>query len=145
MNRKIKFRAWQKYHKQMLDVTNIDFRDGEIYSLTVEYLEGTIPRFVTYGKDYDKLWLDYDCINLMQYTGLKDKNGKEIYEGDIVRITLANGNNEKDYKVFYFEEGASFQLKNIRCYYDVDTFWRYSNKQIEVIGNIYKNPELLDD
>lgn len=65
MNREIKFRAWQKYHKQMLDVTNIGFRYGEIYSLTVEYPEGTTPRFVTYGKYYDKFWLDDDCIKLM--------------------------------------------------------------------------------
>lgn len=155
MNRKIKFRAWQKYHKQMLDVTNIGFRDGEIYSLTVEYPEGTIPRFVTYGKDYDKFWLDDDCIKLMQYTGLKDKNGKEIYEGDIIKEfnysgdecrvsevvwdgTLATGWHKKIIKDLtmpkgYGQEGISIGIEEREV------------KDFEVIGNIYENPELLDN
>ena len=84
---------------------------------------------------------------LMQYTGLKDKNGKEIYEGDIVQVCgIANSFN---YKII-FEHGAFY------CYHtqlkDFDGsrlkwggIWRFDElgMSVEVIGNIYENPELF--
>ena len=77
---------------------------------------------------------------LMQFTGLKDKNGKEIYEGDIVK------NKSELYKV-KFACGA-FGVINIENDMDASPFcsggkWEKWLKEIEVIGNIYENPELL--
>ena len=83
---------------------------------------------------------DFKDIELMQYTGLKDKNNKEIYEGDI----LSNGNNEKPYKVIF--ENGSF-----RAEFEGD-FEEYSFDLInivaqgcEIVGNIYENPELIKE
>jgi uncharacterized phage protein (TIGR01671 family) len=73
----------------------------------------------------------------MQYTGLHDKNGTEIYEGDIIR--------DNDYELWqvYFEDGSFLA----RCVdYDVSEFLiEFTPEYCEVIGNIYKNPELLEE
>lgn len=74
---------------------------------------------------------------LMQYTGLKDKNGKEIYEGDIVMDCI----NYSKYKVMYVVENwtgyVAETLDEAECWY------LYEFSELEVIGNIYENPELL--
>lgn len=88
--------------------------------------------------------LDRDYLEFMQYTGVKDCDDVEIYEGDIVEITWANGKTKRRYKVFYFEEGAFFQLDNLEDKDDFDTFCGYSQSQLKVLGNIYQNPELLE-
>jgi len=74
-----------------------------------------------------------------QYTGLKDKNGKEICEGDIVRHSLF----KQDYKflVKYFEESASFRYCSGATQF---TFDSVHCKYFEIIGNIHDNPELLE-
>lgn len=69
-----------------------------------------------------------------QYTGLKDKNGTKIFEGDIV---LLKGD-EEPYQVVFDE--SCFQVYNSSVCYVMDNFYDY---EIEVIGNIYDNPELL--
>lgn len=83
----------------------------------------------------------YEDAKVMQYTGLKDKNGKEIYEGDIFRYELLN-ESEKELEpnsTIYTEEvhfiDGSFELDNcpLGAFYDKG----------EVIGNIYENPELI--
>ena len=66
----------------------------------------------------------------MQFTGLTDKNGKEIYEGDIVRYR------DGIYKVDWFENGF-YLFRDVRAKFDI--WW----VDTEVVGNIYENPELL--
>lgn len=75
----------------------------------------------------------------LQYTGLKDKSGKEIYEGDIVREDLENTgrDNERRYKIVWSGMGLTFENWEGE-YITSDDF-----EQSEVIGNIYENPELL--
>lgn len=126
--REIKFRAWQKHHRKMLPVKIIDFNRNTI---TVDYGEKTIPRFNTF---------DMENFELMQYTGLKDKYGTEIYEGDICncREYECFGKIEwnEDNAGFYFYvavEGGGF---------DEECLYEYAD-ELEVIGNIYDNPELL--
>jgi hypothetical protein len=78
---------------------------------------------------------EYDDIKIQQFTGVLDKNGKEIYEGDILYYEMC-----KDHPtvvVRWSEEGHDFHPCLILC----DNWGQYGDK--EIIGNIYENPELL--
>ena len=154
MNRKIKLRAWQKYHKKMLEVLDIGFKDGEVNSVKVKYPEDTIPAVVTYKKNDKKFWLD-DCIKLMQYTGLKDNNNNEIYEGDVlkqVKKSSREGYERSSYDKNNFEvvfKYGSFWLQRpyddsvyIRDFPNIDEFVGF--ECFKIVGNIYENPELLE-
>lgn len=96
--------------------------------------------------------IKFDEIELMQYTGLHDKNGKEIFEADIVKVKLYKGEEEKYFvgKVEYFGSNFIVDADNDSDYhvYDLDGFgidYRYNLEDCEVIGNIYDNPELLEE
>jgi len=75
-----------------------------------------------------------------QYTGVKDKNGVEIYEGDIVKLC-------RSYGYGWLSKGTVAQVKwdnNELCYFLFNNFRLTKNKKVEIIGNIYENPELLE-
>lgn len=130
MNREIKFRAWDKHNKKMFfwDIKNFDTKHASHYD------------------------------NLMQYTGLKDKNGKEIYEGDVVRWGMYENSKEHyhryasvslnpdiQFSIIYYVDSKTLHKKKTDNY--VFTFGEFAYKDthnhLEVIGNIYENPELI--
>ena len=115
--------------------------------------EGKVMYYDVYPFKDDTLLLSYDEIAfdevpasdfiLMQSTGLKDKNGKEIYEVDIVRFALTDGFNyvmDKDGVVTY-KLGAFYVVNGLTEYLISDI----NINDVEVIGNIYENPELLGE
>lgn len=120
--REIKFRAYSKQDNRILEVIRIDFIE-EILFLDTSILND--------GRNQEIY--DFDDIILMQYTGLKDKNGVEIYEGDILRIY-----DDFNAKVFYNLRFSSFEVATTG-----NSVGFYSKSGLEVIGNIYENPELL--
>lgn len=122
--REIKFRAWHKEKKIMGEVLEIDTIHSEIcfFNSNVDCSE----------------FADLRHIELMQYTELKDKNDKEIYEGDIITIHNVRA------KVIFNSEEARFILK-IDEFETGIPFTNNNNLRMEIIGNIYKNPELLGE
>lgn len=125
--REIKFRVWNSFIKEMQDFTKI--KNAGIFALD----KGL--------NSSDFIVLPLRNTILMQYTGLKDKNGVEIYEGDIVKHI------DWDNKIYRIEFlNGSFILRrdfeNIinKDFQEVDY-----GLEIEVIGNIYENKELLSD
>lgn len=92
------------------------------------------------GRDWDKKLTDCNIV-IMQCTGLKDKNGKLIYEGDIIK----NWDNRK-YEIIWQNEAACFLVQNIKtkCKQGIYSLISLDNS-LEVIGNIYENSELLEE
>ena len=123
--REIKFRAWIKELNEIREVEYINFWKKMI----------SFPN--KFCKEY-YLNADFDEIELMQYTGLKDIRGKEIYEGDIV--TLHNSR----YKVIFNTEEARYVLRDDEFEMNIP-FTNNNNERMEVLGNVYENPELLGE
>ena len=146
MNRKIKFRVYSNYYKKYLDTSGEGIYcevhhlalkpDGKLYyaDIGIEYA-GTRSECPTlkWEEDYD------DCV-VEQCTGLKDKNGKEIYEGDILEFTK----DPVQAAVIWSQSHAEFQIKWLDCKVDDSLSWHlHDHGGAEVIGNIHENPELL--
>lgn len=119
----IKFRAWDEIGEWMGDVTSIDFDERTI--------------FMTTRCSDDENCFDLDKTPIMQYTGIKDKNGKEICEGDVV----------EGWKESSWHDGKSKVFKVVERIGDTANFNidKHEMENCEVIGNIYKNPELLEE
>lgn len=119
--KEIQFRAWDKKKEEMIFFEGIDFcSEYNLLSFGADDVD------CLYGKEIE------DC-EIMQYTGLKDKNGKEIYEGDTVK---ENGDNDLVYPVV-FEQGG-FWMKDR---FENENGWP-EQEDMEIIGNIYENPDL---
>ena len=126
-----RYRAWMKSLKWMCDVTNISF-DSKFVDICQQ---GDTER-------YTEMSVEFDEVELMQSTGLRDKNGKEIFEGDIL-----------DYKgrkalVRWHGSYASFIYRFVDELQNRKTEWKplyLAYMKCEIIGNIYENPEFLED
>lgn len=123
--RDIEFRAWDKAFKKMVTIED----DLPLYYEPDNGLHAgySLPNG------------DWNSLELMQYTGLKDKNGKKIFEGDVVRILICKGMVEKFRSEVSFYEGSFM----IACENYQESLSDYEQSQIEIIGNKYENPELL--
>jgi len=129
--REIKFRAWLKEEKKMVNVETIDFTDKSI-----QYLEKN--EFIN---AYLLRRMIFDDIELMQYTGLKDKNGKEIYEGDILFFR------DENMKYVVVWQDAAFIIKSIEIRKYSEKMCWLDDTEIccEIVGNIYENKKLLEE
>ena len=129
-----RYRVWDKQTERMHIVSGIDFNDGLVSSVNIWH-EG---------------WpwiLEPDEIVLMQYTGLKDKDGVEIFEGDIVAVenhpfqrkedSSAGMKIEGDYVVGWNQHDLTWCAG--------DLLLARLKPYVRVIGNIYENPELLEE
>ena len=125
MSREFKYRAWLKEEKKMVIVETIEFSEKSIQYLEKNEIIDAYLLRTTFLED----------IELMQYTGQKDKNGKEIYEGDII---ICKYGPEITMEVKWIDEGFRTLGK-----YNGDNYVGYVKNSAEVIGNIYENPELL--
>ena len=126
MSRDIKFRAWDK-DKGIMNYNIQGYYDNLGWDY---YPKGVGAVFGDF--------LDNEYQEVMQYTGLKDKNGKEIYEGDILRLVGIEYDKPLHYQVVY--EAPTFIITRGR--YKGDVLGSLS-EYFEVIGNIYENPELF--
>ena len=122
-----KFRAWDKETQTMLDVSLIDFKKSVLVGEHWEFGETN--------------FINFDDVNLMQSTGLFDKNGKEIFEKDILDY------NGRKVIVKWHGSYASFIYKFVDELQNRKTEWKplyLSYYHFKIIGNVYQNPGLLE-
>ena len=127
-----KFRAWDKELQTMLDVSLIDFKKRVLVG--------------EHWKFGETNFMSFDEIELMQSTGLKDKSGKEIFDGDVLEIE-DEGEVLGNAKLTWDNEQAVFMMEaisvdDIAPFHEIISDETYSYR---VVGNVYKNPELLED
>lgn len=127
-NNRFRFRAWDKSFRRMTYDIFFFWKENKI---TVYELE----------EDASKSYLPNSHVVLEQCTGLKDKNGRLIYEGDIVNILCEI---EEQGVIEWALEEAQFVIRAEQAGFVAD-FDNYSSIDLEVIGNIHENPELLEE
>ena len=130
-----RYRAWMKSLKWMCDVTNISF-DSKFVDICQQ---GDTER-------YTEMSVEFDEITLVQSTGLKDKNGKEIFEGDIVR--MRNPRDRRQVGMFQVVRVANSPMLGLldkKLTTEIFNLYEHMSNYYEVKGNIYENQELLED
>jgi uncharacterized phage protein (TIGR01671 family) len=138
MNQETRFRFWHEEYQEMVFLKNsglqyFDFEGSYSLGFTVDGYSGFWAH-----EQYERLTKEAQLFRIMQFTGVLDKNGKDIYEGDIVLQLTNNGYKPEevkfDFGCFYagFHTGSSTQKRP-----------KLLSKKVEVVGNIYENVELL--
>lgn len=128
-----RYRAWNKATKEMHevdDIVSIDIEKKQIYVKTLFFNQ--LNHYV------------FDAVVLMQSTGFRDKNGKEIFEGDILKVTNLSSWLEV---VSFNNNKAMFVSKKIKREIEESPLYDLFNTdifEVEIIGNIYENPELAE-
>ena len=119
----LKYRAWDSWRKRMsvVDRIYIDTEGVRLYD------------------DFGEYWRDFRDIKLMQSTGLTDKNGKEIFDGDIVKMSK-DVYSEPTYYEVAKHYGGAYRLESKQ--HGCELWLRHTD--CEVVGNVYENKELLD-
>ncbi len=131
--REVRFRGYSKSLNQMFDFNDYDF----FISINVYH------NFECY-REYEKSGeLQIEHLIPMQYTGLKDKNGKEIYEGDILRHKYLNDRLIDVDEVKFIEWGKHCYITRFENGGVCTSIDQITCRDCEIIGNIYENPELL--
>lgn len=134
--KEIKFRAWDKKEKRMLEVRCIDWTNQRIYFSV---------RQDRFGDDVVER-LDFHKVIFLQFTGLLDKDGKDLdwWEGDLI----SKPESRVIHEIFWNEKCGEWCGRRINFISDPSGYrplWKYRDSgSFEVIGNIYENPELLN-
>lgn len=121
MNREIKFRAWDSIKKEWL----LGYGEGTLGGFS---LDGELMLLGEWSRVLDDAFHDKIDLKVMQYTGLKDTNGKETYEGDVVEITTSVNAPKERKAVYWVPDSAAWSITN---------FYPH-----EIIGNIWENPAI---
>ena len=134
--RDIKFRGWHKDRKEMCDVIDISFKRKKV-TLPLETEEGEYYWYETEN--------NLDDVELMQYTGCRDKNGVDIYEGDYLSLIIFEANTEFKGEVV-FSKGSFCVAIQIKGHDYKVPFHEMTEEDslVEILGNIWEYGDLID-